>query len=56
MIQFVGFCPVGTAWADKAYDDSLAHQPAECSNMGICDRSTVRLQNEYNIIAYLLNI
>lgn len=31
-------CPTGTAWADKAYATDKAHQVAECSNAGICDR------------------
>lgn len=35
-----GVCPFGTAWADKAYAPDVAHQSAECSNAGICDRSS----------------
>jgi hypothetical protein len=35
----IGKCPTGTAWVDKAYDIDRAHQVAECSNAGICDRS-----------------
>jgi len=31
-------CPLGTAWVDYAYGPDLAHRPAECSNMGTCDR------------------
>lgn len=31
-------CPVGTAWADLASKDDVAHQNAECSNRGTCDR------------------
>lgn len=33
-------CPTGPAWADLAVGIDKAHQPAECSNMGICDRTT----------------
>jgi len=33
-------CPSGTAWADKAYAADAAHQEAECSNAGICNRQT----------------
>mmetsp|Transcript_32455 Transcript_32455/g.54721 ORF Transcript_32455/g.54721 Transcript_32455/m.54721 type:complete len:1172 (-) Transcript_32455:434-3949(-) len=33
-------CPNGTAWADKAYAADFAHQQAECSNTGICNRKT----------------
>ena len=34
-------CPVGlNAWADLADAYGVAHQPAECSNGGICDRNT----------------
>lgn len=33
-------CPLGPAWADVAVGIDIAHQPAECSNMGICDRTT----------------
>jgi hypothetical protein len=33
-------CPKGNAWFDEAISEVEAHQPAECSNMGICDRST----------------
>jgi hypothetical protein len=32
-------CPVGPAWADKAYATDLAHQNVECSNAGLCDRN-----------------
>ena len=32
-------CPVGPAWFDEALTPTVAHQPAECSNMGSCDRS-----------------
>lgn len=34
------FCPFGLAWSDLATGVDLAHNSAECSNMGICDRST----------------
>ena len=36
--QFV--CPYGAAWTDIASGIDIAHQPAECSNMGLCDRTT----------------
>eukprot|EP00981_Chlorochromonas_danica_P005499 scaffold1110_cov182-Ochromonas_danica.AAC.26 len=37
-------CPNGTAWVDKAYATDAAHQLAECSNAGLCDRSTGQCQ------------
>ncbi len=37
---FLGECPLGIAWFDKAYGLDLAHQNVECSNEGICDRVT----------------
>ena len=33
-------CPYGIAWWDKAIESDKAHQPALCSNMGICDTGT----------------
>ena len=33
-------CPLGTAWVDLASSPNSAHAYAECSNRGICDRST----------------
>ena len=36
----VATCPLGAAWFDEATSPNNAHAPAECSNMGICDRST----------------
>lgn len=33
-------CPYGVAWVDKAYADGAAHQNAECSNAGFCERAT----------------
>ena len=33
-------CPYGTAWVDLAAGNDNAHNVAECSNMGLCDRST----------------
>lgn len=36
----VATCPFGPAWFDEATSANTAHAPAECSNMGICDRST----------------
>jgi hypothetical protein len=31
---------MGTAWADVASGDDVAHQPAECSNRGHCNTQT----------------
>jgi len=33
-------CEFGRAWADQATGIDVAHNEAECSNMGICDRTT----------------
>jgi hypothetical protein len=33
-------CPYGHAWTDKAYNRTLAHMMAECSNQGLCNRKT----------------
>ncbi|KAJ0392094.1 hypothetical protein P43SY_010524 [Pythium insidiosum] len=33
-------CPRGVAWADYATATDVAHGLAECSNMGLCDRTT----------------
>lgn len=33
-------CPLGTAWADKAYATDKAHLPTECSNAGMCNYQT----------------
>ena len=33
-------CPFGPAWTDQAIGIDDAHNDAECSNMGICDRVT----------------
>ena len=33
-------CPFHEAWTDQAVSTDVAHLPAECSNMGICDRTT----------------
>lgn len=33
-------CPYDKAWVDQATEIDQAHNLAECSNMGICDRST----------------
>lgn len=35
-----GSCPLGAAWADKAYAIDSAHQPVECAGAGLCDRVT----------------
>ena len=36
----IGECPTGPAWADKAQSQDTAHQEVECSNAGLCDRSS----------------
>jgi len=33
-------CPSGAAWVDAATATNTAHAPAECSNAGLCDRSS----------------
>eukprot|EP01031_Cornospumella_fuschlensis_P031978 gene31978-38666_t len=33
-------CPFGLAWADQATETDVAHNMAECSNRGLCDRSS----------------
>ncbi|CAM9140099.1 unnamed protein product, partial [Discosporangium mesarthrocarpum] len=33
-------CPYGPAWSDSATGVDDAHNPAECSNRGLCDRET----------------
>jgi len=33
-------CPSGRAWGDMATDTDTAHAVVECSNRGICDRTT----------------
>jgi hypothetical protein len=33
-------CPSGRAWADVPTASKVAHDYAECSNMGSCDRAT----------------
>ena len=35
-------CPFGSAWSDEAISTDVAHQLAECSNRGNCDRQTGR--------------
>ena len=40
-LVFVDTCPMDYAWADKAYAVDSAHQIAECSNQGRCNRRTV---------------
>eukprot|EP00981_Chlorochromonas_danica_P006069 scaffold1268_cov174-Ochromonas_danica.AAC.3 len=44
LVVEIGTCPNGTAWVDKAYATDAAHQLAECSNAGLCDRSTGQCQ------------
>lgn len=36
-------CPYDNAWSDYAYATNKAHAPAECSNRGLCDRSSGQL-------------
>lgn len=43
--KLLGKCPYDFAWADKAYEENIAHTTAECSSQGICDRSTVSTQS-----------
>lgn len=33
-------CPSGPAWSDLPLTNTTAHQPAECSNAGLCNRLT----------------
>jgi hypothetical protein len=44
------FCPMGAAWFDEATVSNVAHAPAECSNRGICDRTsgTCMCQNGFS--------
>ncbi len=35
--DFLGNCPVGVAWVDKAYATDSAHQLVPCSNAGVCN-------------------
>ena len=37
---YPGTCPSGKAWADQATGNDVAHQPAECSARGTCNRAT----------------
>ncbi|KAG5188328.1 hypothetical protein JKP88DRAFT_177974 [Tribonema minus] len=37
-------CPLGAAWADKAYATDKAHADVECSGAGICDGETGECQ------------
>ena len=36
----IGICPSGTAIGDVAISPTQAHQVAECSNQGKCNRNT----------------
>ena len=36
----VGECPVGVAWADKAYKMDGGHQLVTCSNAGACNSTS----------------
>lgn len=33
-------CPAGSSWGDLALRNGEAHQPAECSDKGVCNRKT----------------
>ena len=33
-------CPYARAWSDEASATDVAHNLAECSNRGLCDRTT----------------
>jgi len=33
-------CPSAPAWFDEAWADNRAHRPVECSQQGLCDRTT----------------
>lgn len=37
-------CPSGTSWGDLALPTGEAHQPAECSDKGVCNRQTGKCQ------------
>ena len=37
LVLYVGECPSGVAWTDKAFGVDAAHQQVPCSNAGICD-------------------
>lgn len=42
-LKISGLCPSGNAWVDHATENNTAHAAyTECSNMGVCDRSTGR--------------
>lgn len=44
IVQFVSeICPSDRAWVGKAFAENAAHDNAECSNMGICNRQTVSI-------------
>ena len=36
----MGICPMGKAWSDEATSSDFAHNPVECSNMGLCTQTT----------------
>lgn len=36
----IDLCPLGNAWVAPAQATDVAHYPVECSNKGICDRSS----------------
>jgi hypothetical protein len=38
LVILTGMCPFDLAWSDEAIGTDTAHQLAECSNRGLCDR------------------
>ena len=44
VLNFIGECPFGPAWADKANAIDSAHQQTECSNAGSCNRQSGQCQ------------
>ena len=40
VVFYIGTCPSGKAWVDIPTATDTAHATAECSNKGLCDRSS----------------
>ena len=40
LYTFAGVCPAGRAWADVPTGTKTAHAMSECSNKGLCERSS----------------
>lgn len=49
-------CPFGLAWSDQATATDTAHNLAECSNRGLCDRTTGNNIHHYIIGLFLKNL